>query len=85
MSSPDDNGDNVRRDNGITCNDGRPNGSLGTPFMDESTSLAEGSGSDDCGDKLMAKESDPLQPKMVKSRSALKFRDVKEVNDNFSQ
>lgn len=80
MSTPDDNADSLRRDNGIACNDGRPNGSAGTPFIDESTSLAEGSGSDDCGDKLMAKESDPLQPKMVKSRSAHKFRDVKEVS-----
>lgn len=83
MSTPDDNnGDSGRqRDNGIAAgNDGRPNGSVGTPFIDESTSLAEGSGSDDCGDKLMAKESDPLQPKMVKSRSAHKFKDVKEVS-----
>lgn len=79
MSTPDEVDDNIRHDNDIICNDGRPNGSAGTPFIDESNSLAEGSGSDDCGDKLTAKESDPLQPKMPRSRSAHKFRDVKEV------
>lgn len=80
MSATGDNGDNIRRDNGIACNDGRRNGSTGTAFIDENYSLAEGSGSDDCGDKLMAKESDPLQPKLVKSRSMHKFREVKEVS-----
>lgn len=54
----------------------QPNGSIGGGFSDENNSGAEGSASDDCGDK-MAKESDPLQPKMVKSRSSHK---VKEVN-----
>lgn len=58
------------------------NGSIGGGggggVSDENNSCAEGSASDDCGDK-MAKESDPLQPKMVKSRSAHKVREVKEV------
>lgn len=55
-------------------------GGGGGGFSDENNSCAEadGSASDDCGDK-MAKESDPLQPKMVKSRSAHKVREVKEV------
>lgn len=49
-------------------------------FSDGNNSCAEadGSASDDCGDKL-ANESDPLQPKMVKSRSAHKVREIKEV------
>lgn len=56
------------------------NGSIGGGFSDGNNSCAEadGSASDDCGDK-MAKESDPLQPKMVKSRSAHKVREIKEV------
>lgn len=63
-------------------NDGsQPNGSAGAVGLDgnENNSMAEGSGSDDCGDKL-AKESDPLQPKMVKSRSLHKVKEVKEVS-----
>lgn len=53
----------------------QPNGSIGGGFSDENNSGAEGSASDDCGDK-MAKESDPLQPKMVKSRSSHKVKEV---------
>lgn len=55
------------------------NGSI-SGFIDENNSGAEGSASDDCGDK-MATESDPLQPKMLKSRSAHKIKEVKEVRD----
>lgn len=61
---------------GTLSNHQQPNGSVGAGLTDENNSGAEGSASDDCGDK-MAKESDPLQPKMVKSRSLHK---VKEVN-----
>lgn len=53
----------------------QPNGSVGGDLSDENNSGAEGSASDDCGDK-MAKESDPLQPKMLKSRSANKTKEV---------
>ncbi|XP_055317230.1 sodium-dependent serotonin transporter [Sitodiplosis mosellana] len=52
----------------------QPNGSVGGGLSDENNSGAEGSVSDDCGDK-MAKESDPLQPKMVKSRSSHKVKE----------
>lgn len=59
-----------------------PNGSIGGGYSDENNSLAECSASDDCGDK-MAKESDPLQPKMIKSRSLNKVKvAAKEVRDN---
>lgn len=62
-----------------------PNGSIGGGYSDENNSLAECSASDDCGDK-MAKESDPLQPKMVKSRSLNKVKvAAKEVNFNRKQ
>lgn len=59
---------------GSLSNHQQPNGSVGGGLSDENNSGAEGS-SDDCGDK-MAKESDPLQPKMVKSRSLNKVKEV---------
>lgn len=60
---------------GTLSNHQQPNGSVGDGFNDENNSGAEGSASDDCGDK-MAKESDPLQPKMIKSRSSHKVKEV---------
>lgn len=48
-------------------------------FIDENNSGAEGSASDDCFDK-MHKESDPLQPKVIKSRSTHKIKESKEVS-----
>lgn len=65
---------------GTLSNHQHPNGSVGGGFSDGNNSGAEGSASDDCGDK-MAKESDPLQPKMVKSKSLHK---VKEVGNIFN-
>lgn len=63
---------------GTLSNHQQPNGSVGGGLSDENNSGAEGSASDDCGDK-MAKESDPLQPKMVKSRSSHKVKEVREL------
>lgn len=65
--------------NGSIGNGGGGGGG-GSGLNDGNISCAEadGSASDDCGDKL-ATESDPLQPKMVKSRSAHKVREIKEV------
>lgn len=68
--------------------DGHPNGDIGftsgnrSDICDDNTGsegMADGSGSDDCGDK-MATESDPLQPKMVKSKSSNKIKEPKEVS-----
>lgn len=55
--------------------DGHPNGSA-TGFSDENAEV----GSDDCGDK-MATENDPLQPKMVKSKSAQKVNKEVDLTD----
>lgn len=77
---------NIRRTTSTTSGtiaNHQANGSIGGGFSDENNSCAEGSASDDCGDKL-AKESDPLQPKMIKSRSLHKVKEVKEVNVNLS-
>lgn len=69
--------------------DGHPNGDVGfssgnrSDICDDNTGsegMADGSGSDDCGDK-MATESDPLQPKMVKSKSSNKMKEPKEVSN----
>lgn len=50
-------------------------------FIDENNSGPEGSAFDDCYDK-MHKESDPLQPKTIKSRSThiIKIKESKEVS-----
>lgn len=54
------------------------NGTI-SDFIDENNSGAEGSASEDCFDK-MHKESDPLQPKVIKSRSSHKIKESKEVS-----
>lgn len=54
------------------------NGTISGLF-DENNSGAEGSASDDCFDK-MHKESDPLQPKVIKPRSTHKIKESKEVS-----
>lgn len=48
-------------------------------FIDGNNSGAEGTASDDCFDK-MHKESDPLQPKAIKSSSTHKIKVCKEVS-----
>lgn len=75
-SGPNTNSDifgTISTASGILSNHQHPNGSIG--LIDENNSGAEGNASDDCGDK-MAKESDPLQPKMLKSRSSHKVKEV---------
>lgn len=54
------------------------NGTI-SAFIDVNNSGAEGSASDDCFDK-MYKESDPLQPKVIKSRLSHKIKESKEVS-----
>lgn len=54
------------------------NGTLSGLF-DENNSGADGSLSDDCFDK-MHKESDPLQPKVIKAHSTNKIKETKEVS-----
>lgn len=85
-SGANKNSSNIHRStstaSGTLSNHQQPNGSVGGGLSDENNSGAEGSASDDCGDK-MAKESDPLQPKMVKSRSLNKVKEVRQFFINF--
>lgn len=86
-SGANKNSSNIHRStstaSGTLSNHQQPNGSVGGGLSDENNSGAEGSASDDCGDK-MAKESDPLQPKMVKSRSLNKVKEVRQFFYQFS-
>lgn len=82
-SGPNTNSDILRTistASGTLSNHQHSNSSLG--LSDENNSGAEGNASDDCGDK-MAKESDPLQPKMLKSRSSHKVKEVIRVSYYF--
>lgn len=71
-----DSNDNTSANDEAMSSDAQINGGANA---DEYSSTAEGSGYDECDEKTV-KESEPLQPKMVKSKSGHKLKEVKEVN-----
>lgn len=71
-----DNNDNKSVNNDPMSSDTQINGGANA---DEYSSTAEGSAYDECDDKVV-KESEPLQPKMARSKSGHKLKEVKEVS-----